>query len=154
MSFVGDLIQKHEGRRLYVYCDTKGLRTIGIGFNLDAPGAPALCARMGIDYAAVCGGVALTPTQMDAVFQYQLTEVLCQAAMIFPTWATLPQNVQAVIADMLFNMGEAKFLGFVRAIAAIKAGQWQYAADEIEDSEWAKEVPTRAKDDAVLLRSA
>ena len=154
MSFISDLIQRHEGFRVEAYRDTKGLLTVGFGFNLEAAGAKALCQRFGLDHQGLCAGAYLTPEQASDVFQAQLLTVLCQAALIFPTWATMPLDVQAVICDMIFEMGEAGFLGFHKAIQALKGGQWQYAADEIEDSDWAKEVPSRAAEDAVLLRSA
>ena len=41
------LISKHEGKRLCVYKDTMGHPTIGIGYNLDNPGAPAAIAAVG-----------------------------------------------------------------------------------------------------------
>lgn len=153
MSFVSELIQRHEGIRLQVYDDTKGLQTIGVGFNLNAAGAPSICAQLGLDYAGLkSGAVCLTNDQADAVFEYQLTAVMCQAARIFPTWATMPEKVQAVICDLLF-MGEGTFLTFHQAIAAFKAGNWKCAADELVDSLWFKQVGTRATEDVEILRS-
>lgn len=98
MSFTSDLIKRHEGDRLKGYPDTKGITTIGEGFNLLAAGAPAICAQLALDYEGLkSGAVSLTQYQADAIFQYQLTAVMCQAARIFPTWATMPEKVQAVV---------------------------------------------------------
>ena len=154
MSFISDLIKRHEGRRLIVYEDTKGIKTIGVGCNLEASGAEAICTRVGLDYQGLLAGtVSLTEEQAEIIFQAQLLTVVCQAVGIFPTWATMPLDVQAVVCDLIFNMGEQKFLGFVKAIAALKAGLWQVAADELEDSDWYKEVGLRGNEDVVLLRS-
>ena len=92
MSFVSDLIKRHEGERLKEYPDSKGIITIGDGFNLESAGAPSICAQLGLDYAGLkSGAVSLTQAQSDAIFEYQLTAVMCQAARIFPTWATMPE---------------------------------------------------------------
>ncbi len=152
MSFISDLIQRHEGFRGQPYRDTKGLLTVGYGFNLKAAGAASACASCGLDYATVCAE-GLTEAQALSVFQYQLTAVLCQAARTFPTWATMPEKVQAVICDMLF-MGEGTFLTFHHFIAAIKAADWKGAAADLEQSLWFKEVGTRGVEDVAILRAA
>ena len=54
------LISKHEGKRLCVYKDTKGHPTIGIGYNLDNPGAPQAIAAVG----ANCPWPRLDPTSL------------------------------------------------------------------------------------------
>lgn len=154
MCFASELIQRHEGIRLHVYDDTKGLQTIGVGFNLNAAGAPSICAQLGIDYEGLkSGAVSLTNDQADAVFQYQLGMVQSAAARIFPNYGAMPEKVRAVVCDLLF-MGEGAFLTFHKAIAAFKAGNWKGAADELVDSLWAKQVGTRATEDVAILRVA
>ncbi len=55
-----------EGRRSTVYRDTKGIPTIGVGFNLTTADAPAQIAALGLDYQSVLNGsAALTDAQMD-----------------------------------------------------------------------------------------
>lgn len=154
MCFTSDLIKRHEGDRLKAYPDTKGITTIGEGFNLESPGAASICAQLGLDYAGLkSGAVSLTQEQADAVFQYQLGMVQSQAARIFPNYGAMPEKVRAVVCDLLF-MGEGTFLKFHKAIAAFKAGDWKGAADELVDSLWAKQVGTRATEDVALLRAA
>lgn len=154
MDFTSELIQRHEGLRLHVYDDTKGLQTVGYGFNLDSSGAPSICAQLGLDYAGLkSGAVSLTQEQADAIFAYQLGMVQSQAARILPNYAAMPEKVKAVVCDLLF-MGEGSFLTFHKAIAAFKFGNWKGAADELVDSLWARQVGTRATEDVALLRSA
>lgn len=154
MSFVSDLIKRHEGYRLKAYPDTKGLITIGEGFNLQAPGARSICDQLGLDYEGLLSGaVSLTQDQVDAVFQYQLGVVQSQAARIFPNYASMPEKVQAVICDLLF-MGEGTFLTFHQTIAAFKAGNWKAAADDLVNSLWYRQVGTRGVEDVAILRTA
>src|SRR4051794_27594604 len=41
-------VQGHEGVRLYSYLDSKKIPTIGVGFNLKAPGAKASINSLGL----------------------------------------------------------------------------------------------------------
>ena len=50
------LIANHEGKRNCVYKDTMGIKTIGIGFNLETPGARAAIAKVGADYDSIVSG--------------------------------------------------------------------------------------------------
>lgn len=151
-ALIEQLIIKHEGSRPSVYKDTIGNLTIGVGFNLDSLDAPHICGMFGINYKAVASGeVALTQPQVDEVFEYQLSLVIGSAMQIFPTFITMPDNVQAAICDMIFNLGLTGFIKFTQTIEDIKAGNYSQAAKDALNSEWAKQVPSRAADDARLL---
>ena len=52
---------------------------------------------------------------------------------------------------MAFNLGRGGFAGFKKARAALEAGDWQRAHDELLDSRWAKQVPNRARDIASTI---
>lgn len=153
MGFTEDLIKRHEGLRLKAYRDTKGILTIFYGFNLEAPGARSICTRFGLDYQALCDGAVLNQTHADAVFSYQFGTVLTQAQTLFPDFGSYPEKVQAVICDLIFNMGLGTFSKFHETIAALKAENWSGAADHLTDSLWFKQVGNRAKEDVALLRS-
>ena len=47
------LIKKHEGHKNHVYLDSEGKKTVGIGFNLTRPDAPAILKSIGADYDKV-----------------------------------------------------------------------------------------------------
>ena len=54
-------IEHWEGRRATVYKDTKGIPTIGVGFNLMAAGAEQAILNLGVPYPSVVSGfLALT----------------------------------------------------------------------------------------------
>ena len=68
------------------------------------------------------------------------------------TRTPVPIPVAQVIANMVFQMGPSKVLGFEKMWKALKAFDYQTAADEMLDSDWAKQTPSRAKSLANIVR--
>lgn len=152
---IENLVAKHEGRRVAVYKDSKGILTIGIGFNLEALAAPGICSTFGLNYQGLLDGtIILTEDQIDEIFQFQLNNVIAQAQATFPTFNTFPDDVQAVICDMIFQLGWKGFQGFHHTISCIKSGSWKDAAANMLASDWAKETPGRAREDASIMEAA
>jgi GH24 family phage-related lysozyme (muramidase) len=147
------VIARHEGERLQKYTDTRGRLTIARGFNLDAPGAPGICASLGIDYQAIRNGALLTQAQCDAIFNTQYATVASEARHIFPAIDTYAQNAAAVVCDMLFQLGFVGFLAFRHFIAAVGTFDWTLAVAELRDSYLAQEVPNRVNDNISLLEA-
>jgi len=56
----------------------------------------------------------------------------------------LPEEVQLIIANMMFNLGQRRFRGFKKMIAAVNDGNWSEAADEMQDSRWFHQVGDRS----------
>lgn len=152
--FTASLIRRHEGLRLTAYRDTAEKLTVGYGFNLDAGAAKAICASLKLDYEAIRNGSPITEAQADAILDLQLGMVNAQAKTLFPNFQQMPADVQAVVHDLIFNMGLAGFSKFHDTIASLKAGDWNGAAGNLEDSLWFKEVGSRAIEDVALLRGA
>lgn len=148
------LIKRHEGLRLSVYQDTRGIATVGYGCNLETQQAKSLCARVDVDFGELLGGkIELTPEQADAIFEMQYAQVIALAGLVFTSLDQLPDEAAAVIADMIFNLGSGAFQGFRNFIAAVKAERWAVAIEEMENSTWAKQVPNRVKDDVALMET-
>eukprot|EP01052_Picozoa_sp_SAG31_P056225 SAG31_NODE_15974_length_728_cov_10.190779_1_plen_107_part_10 len=62
------IVSKHEGRRKCVYTDTTGHKTIGVGYNLDQPGAKFMIASVGADFDKVYSGKqCLNDKQIDQI---------------------------------------------------------------------------------------
>jgi lysozyme len=154
-ALIENLIEKHEGRRHSVYKDTLGILTIGVGWNLEDSDSDIICSHFGLSLDDLrSGAVALTDAQIDEVKSYQINEVILTARRIFPNFDSMPDTVQAVVCDMLFNLGETRFSKFVSTIAVLKLGDWKQAAIDAGNSLWAKQVPHRAADDIALLNAA
>ena len=134
IASVADLIESHEGRKNLAYQDSRGIWTVGVGHNLQSKPMPdaIITALRDADIA-------------DA-------RVACFAIFLdFPSYADARQ---AAICDMIFNMGEHEFRQFSHMIAAIAAGDWETAAAEALSSQWASQVPARAKADALMLKTS
>ena len=128
---IEEIIEEHEGIRLYPYKDTVGKLTIGVGHNLTDNGISRQVAE-------------LLLKEDIAIAQNALKD-------IFSNFEELPSNVQKALTDMMFNMGEPRFLGFKKMIAAIKQGNFKEAAAQAKDSHWCKQVGSRCTDDAQLI---
>lgn len=153
-TFVRMLITKHEGFRRLVYHDSRGKSTIGIGFNLNDPTAAATCQAHGLDLQALMNGTAISLSDAQAVMADQILNAKFEALKLIPNFNTLPDNAQAVVVDMLFNMGLPVFSEFHGTIAALKAGNCQQASLQMKNSAWYHEVGSRGLEDVSLMESA
>ena len=54
------------------------------------------------------------------------------------------EEVQHILANMMFNMGRPRLSGFKKFNAAVAAGEWEEAAEEMIDSRWYRQVTNRA----------
>ena len=75
---------------------------------------------------------------------------ICQD--LYPCFASFTPARQAALISMAFNLGKPRLAGFRRMRAAINRGNWQGAADEAENSLWARQTRHRATDVAARLR--
>jgi lysozyme len=118
-------IKKHEGLRLKMYKDTKGIATIGYGFNLEANEIPLSMA--------------------EDLFNIQYTGHRLELIRNRPWILKLDPVRQGVLYDMAYNMGVPKLLAFNNTLKAIEEGRYVDAARNMEQSLWYKQVGTRAK---------
>ncbi|MGO4210571.1 hypothetical protein AB4Y89_21680 [Terriglobus sp. 2YAB30_2] len=164
-----ELIEPVEGRIRWMYLDTEGLVTAGVGECLET--ADEACAFFGrnvtADYDHVAampkGMVAsrywypgcplLTDAQIDARRDKSIAIAEGDARKLVPPFSGLSPTRQAVLVDMSFNLGHKRLAGFTKTLALLAAGDFNAAADEMLDSAWAKEVPKRAKRDSDLMRA-
>ena len=117
---------EHEGLRLKPYKCPTGRLTIGVGHNLSDNGITeeeAMCLLR--NDIARC--VKELQDILDGMF-----------------WV-LPEIVQRVLVDMIFNLGATRFVKFKKMIAAIKAEDFHLAATEMKASLWYTQVGKRGK---------
>ena len=124
---IEELIERlilEEGLKLHPYTDTVGKLSIGIGRNLTDNGI----------------------TRDEAVYlcRNNINDAIKDLQGNLDYFDTLPENVQSVMTDMVFNLGIHNFLTFHKTLSLIKEGKYSEAGDEILLSKWAKQVGIRA----------
>lgn len=123
---------RHEGLRLTVYEDSRGVPTIGVGRNLRDKG--------------------ITDTEAMLLLEHDVNECLSDCEM-FPWFAGLDPIRQRVIVDMRFNLGPAGLRKFRNTLAAVERGDYQAASVGMLKSLWAKQVKGRAVRLAEMMRT-
>jgi lysozyme len=117
-------LNRDEGRKKFPYLDTKGKLTIGVGRNLTDRG--------------------ISDDEIDYLCQndIRLAENTCRQQL--PWFSNLDPIRQAVIVNMMFNLGLEKFDEFQQMAMAVARGNWGEAARQMQNSLWAQEVGDRA----------
>ena len=125
---------RHEGMVLKVYRDSLGIPTIGVGRNLQ--------------------DVGVTEAEALMLLDHDILGVLDDLDRECPWWRQMSEERQIVLADMCFNLGISRLLGFKNTLAAMQEGRWDDAAKEMLDSKWAKQVGKRAITLADMMKGA
>ncbi len=142
-----EMLKRNEGVHTKAYTDSEGNPTIGVGFNLTRPDASKRLRIVGATRESV-----LTATQIEALLDADLTDVLQDLVTLFPDFADMPEKAQLVLIDLRFNCGSGGLRTFVNTLRSIKTAQWHDAAERLELSQWATQVGARATRTIALLR--
>lgn len=122
-----------EGSRARIYTDTVGKITGGVGRNLtDRDFSP--------------DEITLMLTNDIAIVERDLDKAL-------PWWRSMSDARQNVLANMCFNLGINRLLGFHNTLEAMKNHQYEAAAVGMLSSKWAVQVGNRAKRLADVMRA-
>lgn len=133
-------LRRDEGVRYVIYKDTKGIDTTGVGHNLQAKPLPA-----GWKYP-------LNDVQVDSLLDDDLEDVFHDLDRNLPWWTDLTDMRQRVLANMAFNLGIVRLLGFRNTLTAMRQGKFNDAADGMLSSAWAGQVKGRAVRLADMMR--
>lgn len=148
------IIANHEGKRSCVYIDTMGHPTVGIGYNLDNPGAPQAIAAVGANYADVRSGKqCLTDSQIMKLFEPSYQSAVAGARRAVSCYDKLCCNVQNVMTDMDYNLGDGGFASFTGFIGYVCRGEWAQAAADGKGTAWCGQVGRRCTEDMAAVAS-
>lgn len=139
-----DFTARHEGFRNRVYRDTEGKLTIGYGFNLDS-------GRFSKEQVDRWTRHGISEDEAKGVLDAELDRTRSQLEK-YQWFHKLDPVRQGAVIDMSYNMGIGWISDFKKAVAAIEAGDFDRAADEILDSRYAKQTGSRAVEIAELIR--
>jgi len=150
-----DLIAGHEGLRLVAYKD-RGALAIGYGQHFDSltnDQRAWLTAAHGSVLNALTG---ITFEEAQRLLKERVAALEAWATAQFPWFAGLSETRRAVITDMCYELGEGRpgktgLLGFPHFLAACARGDIPTAIAEMKSSDWATQVPSRAKNDELLF---
>jgi lysozyme len=126
-------LRLHEGVEHKPYKCTAGYLTIGVGRNIEERG--------------------LSDDEIDYILQNDVNIVTDELVATFDWYPDLDPIRQRVVVDMVFNLGMPRFKQFQNMIAAIEAGDWMEASDEMMDSRWAQQVGLRASRLAEMMET-
>ena len=118
------ILEQHEGNRRYAYTDSVGKLTIGIGFNLD--------------------DVGLYPEESQWILRNRISKIDTKLINILPEYRGLNAVRRIVLVDMMYNLGQRRFFGFKKMLAALQVRDYAEAAKEMLDSKWARQVGGRS----------
>ncbi len=128
------MIQRHEGYMPRVYMDTVEVPTGGYGH-------------------AFLVGSPISHEVADLLFKDDYNRCIKDYEQLRPLIGELDPIRRAVIIDMLFNLGLPRLKEFKKTLAAIRAKDYEEAAEEMIDSKWHRQVGYRAKRLAKMMRT-
>ena len=126
-----------EGVEYVIYNDHLGYPTFGVGHLVlesdEEFGRPV--------------GTPVTEERVRWCFERDLDIAIEQCSSLYGEgeFGDLPDEVQQILVNMMFNMGRPRLGGFKKFHAAIQAGDWVEAAKEGRDSLWYNQVTNRAE---------
>lgn len=150
-----DRVKKHEGVKFQMYLDSRGIPTIGVGFNLKRKDADEKLKKVGANPIKVKKGTQkLTQKQIDDLLILDLENALSGAQRILGPTFTSIKSIPAlgVLTEMVFNLGTTGVLEFDSFLKYFKIKQFPKAAREMLKSRWARQVGQRAKNLAGILQ--
>jgi GH24 family phage-related lysozyme (muramidase) len=114
-------LELDEGVKYEIYNDHLGYATFGVG-HLVLESDPEHGSEL---------GTSISESRVIEAFEQDCENVL-------------PEEVQQIVANMMFNMGRPRLSKFKGMKRGVDAEDWNAAADEMVDSGWYKQVTNRA----------
>ena len=123
-----------EGVKYEIYLDHLDLPTFGIGH---------LVLESDQEFEEPIG-TPVSEERVNECFERDVEIVLSDCETLYPDYYDLPEEVQQIIANMMFNMGRPRLSKFKGMKRGVDARDWNTAADEMVDSAWYRQVTNRA----------
>ena len=126
-----------EGVVYELYNDHLGYPTFGVGH---------LVLESDKEFGKPIG----TPVDEERVrncFDRDLDIAISECELLYEDgrFGELPDEVQQILVNMMFNMGRTRLSKFKKMNAALIDGDWKEAAKEGRDSRWHRQVTNRAE---------
>jgi GH24 family phage-related lysozyme (muramidase) len=127
-------LKEDEGCKYEIYLDHLGLPTHGIGH---------LITEWDEEYEKPVG-TPVSEERVNNCFQSDVHVTINECKKLYDTFDDLPEEVQLILCNMMFNMGRPRLSKFLKLNDAIANENWLEASIQMEDSRWHKQVTNRA----------
>jgi len=143
-----------EGYEPRVYKDTKGKKTVGIGFNMEQNGAREFWKKAGIseNFDRVASGKQeLSEASAQKLFQFKHERAAKIAPTLVSNFSKLGENQQAALESMVYQLGPKGTKDFKNTLSALSRNNPEAVMYGVMRSSWANQTPARAKRTALML---
>jgi len=124
-----------EGVKYEIYLDHLGLPTCGIGHLIQSTDP-----EHGLEV-----GTKVDEERVNELFDQDVEVTTNECRLLYNNFDDLPEEVQRIIANMMFNMGRPRLSRFHKMKQAVDSGNWSEAAAQMKDSRWYNQVTNRAQ---------
>jgi lysozyme len=124
-----------EGIKFEIYLDHLGFATCGIGH---------LVKKTDEEFGKPVG-TKITKERAYELFEQDIKITIEDCCKLFDNFPKLHEELQQIIANMMFNVGYTRLSKFVKFIQAIKDKDYLEAEKQMINSRWYKQVGDRAK---------
>ena len=128
-------LEIEEGVVYKIYTDHLGYPTFGIGH---------LITKHDPEFEEPVG-TPVSKERVDRVFAIDIKIAEDECCVLYPFWEELPEEVQEILVNMMFNLGRPRLTKFKKMNAALEMGDWKTAAIEGRDSRWYHQVGSRSE---------
>ena len=128
-------LELDEGVKYEIYNDHLGYATFGVG-HLVLESDPEYGSEL---------GTSISESRVIEAFEQDCENVLRDCNILYENFDDLPEEVQQIVANMMFNMGRPRLSKFKGMKRGVDAEDWNAAADEMVDSAWYRQVTNRAE---------
>ena len=133
MSRLIETLRRHEGVKNTLYKCTSDKWTIGVGRNLE--------------------DVGLSEEDIDMLLLNDIKRTKELMDDYIPWHNDLDEVRQEALINFVFNVGIGTTMKFKNAMAALEAHDYDTAAVEMLDSNWAKQVGSRAEEVTQMIKT-
>ena len=128
-------IKADEGCVNSVYLDHLNLKTLGVGH---------LVTEWDEEYDQPVG-TTVSDERVNELFEKDINVTLEECRYLYDDFDNLPEEVQKIIGNMMFNLGRPRLSRFHKMKKAVLDKDWQEAANQMQDSKWYEQVTNRAE---------
>ena len=125
ISTIINRVIQHEGKEEKRYIDSRGIPTIGVGFNLNNQDSSDRLKKVGANPAKIKAGKSkLSEKQIKTLLVEDLEKALADAKSLVEDFDKMPISVQGVLVEMVFNLGKTGLSEFRNFLSKISLKKW------------------------------